>query len=183
MIMSLWFAMEYGVFSKIMDLNAVVRDGHLGALASPAPILRLESGRGNNENQKYMKDDKKGFTLIELLIIVAIISLLATVVLVSVNESKKRSRINSAKTSLRSALPAIISCRDSGGNVNVPSGSEDGTKPICVSGGLAGANWPKLGYGYQYLGGTYNSSNCNFEVSTGGDGDNLVCNCVKGRCE
>lgn len=125
---------------------------------------------------------KKGFTLIELMVIVAIIALLTVVIFVSVSQGRKNSRINSAKTALKTALPAIIACKDSGGTVNVPTTSGN---DICAANvGLAGAKWPILGYGYAYAGGAYDSVSCNFQVSTNGDtASNLVCNCIRQVCE
>lgn len=125
---------------------------------------------------------RRGFTLIEILIIIIIIGILASAILVSINQSSKNARINSAKTSLRSVLPAIIACKDGGGNVNNPSGETD----ICASAvGLSSSKWPTLSYGYVYVaGGIYNSANCSFQVSTNGDtASNLACSCASQICQ
>ncbi|MFZ2975682.1 MAG: type II secretion system protein [Candidatus Moraniibacteriota bacterium] len=127
--------------------------------------------------------NKKAFTLIELLMIIAIIGILATAILVSINQSRKNARINGAKTSLKSVLPAIIACKDGGGAVNNPIGGTDICNP--ASAGLANSKWPTLSYGYAYVaGGTFNSSNCAFQISTSGDTtSNLVCSCVTQNCQ
>lgn len=130
---------------------------------------------------------KKGFTLIELLIIITIISLLAVAIFVSVDQARKKARLNGAKSSMKSVLPAIIACSDSGGAVNAPgSGGGD----ICQAGsGLQNAKWPVLAHGYTYdaVGGDYSSS-CSFTVNTNTDttklGYNyLTCSCVIQTCE
>ncbi len=129
--------------------------------------------------------NKRGFTLIEILIIVAIISLLAVAILVSVDQSRKNARINNTKAALRSALPIIISCNDSGGTVSEPTGSETGSHLICQTGGFDTSFWPKLSGGYTYVnGGSYNDVNCNFQVLTNGDrASNISCSCQGQRCD
>jgi prepilin-type N-terminal cleavage/methylation domain-containing protein len=128
-----------------------------------------------------------GFTLIELLVIVAIIALLASAILVGVSRSKEKARINSAKTSIRSVLPAIIACKNNGGTVNNPDNNND----ICSSNvGLTGAKWQQLSYGYTYilLGSIYNSDACNFQININNDttesGNNfLTCSCLSQICK
>lgn len=125
----------------------------------------------------------KGFTLIEILVVVAIIALLATAIMVSIGESKRKARINSAKTSLQSALPAVISCNDSKGIINRPSGSETGDTEICQGNITPGSKWPKLPIGYDYISSENYSADCNFKVSvTNGDRSDLICDCVKQSC-
>lgn len=134
--------------------------------------------------------NKNGFTLIELLIIVAIIALLVVAITVSMSQARKNARINGAKTSLKTVLPAIVACKDSGGNVTLPSPNAD----ICSAPvGLSGAKWPELAYGYTFQsggrpGGLYNSVDCNFRILTGSDFVTrtdafFTCNCAKQACE
>lgn len=47
---------------------------------------------------------RKGFTLIELLVVVAIIGLLSTIVLVALNDSRKKTADASIKSNLRTAI-------------------------------------------------------------------------------
>lgn len=48
----------------------------------------------------YMKSDKKGFTLIELLVILAIISLLSTIIFAYLNSARKKAADTSIKANL-----------------------------------------------------------------------------------
>jgi prepilin-type N-terminal cleavage/methylation domain-containing protein len=125
------------------------------------------------------KEKKPGFTLIEILIVVGIIALLATIILASVSNSKKNARLANAKTAVRSALPIIISCKDSGGIVAVPPPS--GNILICNS-GYPASFWPPLEAGYLYVGGAgYDTRDCNFAISNP-DGPNIICNCISQTC-
>lgn len=126
---------------------------------------------------------RKGFTLIEILVIVAIIAILATAIMTFLGESKRKARINSAKTSLQSALPAVILCNDSNGEINRPSGSETGNTEICKWNITPGSKWPKLPIGYDYISSENYSANCYFKVSvTSGDRSDLICDCIKQSC-
>jgi prepilin-type N-terminal cleavage/methylation domain-containing protein len=122
----------------------------------------------------------RGFTLIEVLVVVFIITVLAGVIMVSWFGIKKSARVNSAKTTLRTALPAVISCNDSGGgSINIPKPSEDGTTLICTNNSTA--FWPALPAGYAYEGGDY-SADCDFQISTNFDSPDLDCRCTTQVC-
>jgi prepilin-type N-terminal cleavage/methylation domain-containing protein len=128
--------------------------------------------------------NEKGFTLIELLIVIAIIVILATAIMVAISESRRKARINSTLSSVRSALPIVLSCNDlvPVGHINFPAGSETGATLICQE--ISGSFWPKLDADYEYVpGGDYTES-CNFEISTNGDrAANIICDCVKQNCQ
>jgi Tfp pilus assembly protein FimT len=114
------------------------------------------------------------------MIVVAIIAILATVILVGMGQVRKNTRVNSAKTTLKTALLVMVACLDSGAAVNSPVGS--GGNQICTT--VNGADWPILTNGYAYE--SVNSSNstaCNFVVSTNGDTPNLTCGCVTQLCQ
>ena len=55
---------------------------------------------------------QKGFTLIEILVVIAIIGILATIVLVSLQETKNKGRIARAQSDIRSIRTALVILED-----------------------------------------------------------------------
>ncbi len=89
-----------------------------------------------------MIKNKKGFTLIELLIVIAIIGILASTVMVSLGNARKKARTAAVQSTLSSILPSIYMCFDAGVSIN--NATAPGTTTICT--GMA-ETWPILNTG------------------------------------
>lgn len=93
-----------------------------------------------------------GFTLIELLVVVAIIGLLSSVIMASLNSARIKTKNTAALVAGQSLASAILQCDIDAGKVTVPNSTTSPTNALCTVGNSG--NWPKVPDGwvwYQYV--------------------------------
>jgi prepilin-type N-terminal cleavage/methylation domain-containing protein len=122
-----------------------------------------------------MNKNKTGFTLIEILVAIAIASILAATIMVSMSGSGEKARTARALAQASSLIPAMESCWGNGGNVS-SSGQ------LCSLGAGYGSV-PSLPEGYAYNGipSTQNTT-WYFKVTGTGGTTPICCNSRMSSC-
>lgn len=87
-----------------------------------------------------------GFTILELLVVVAIIGILSSVILISLDNTRSKSKIASIQESLGSVVPLAITCLDDGSQLT-PMTDSSGGGVLCSS---TVSEWPELVSGWSY---------------------------------
>ncbi len=122
------------------------------------------------------KINKKGFTLAELMVAIAIIGILATVVMVSLNGGRQRAKSTKALSALESAAKLAEICLVRGETVSTPTiGSANPGNKICSE---TVAAYPDLtGTNFTYTNFSNPGSNLQFGIgaSTPGGAQQIVC--------
>jgi len=117
-------------------------------------------------NKKAIPKSRQAFTLIELLIIIAIMGILLSVVLITLNTARNRAKDNSFKTIAKSIQTGLVSCCINsetalGNTVNQPICAGGGNYPSDVSiGTINGGNCNGSSFSKEVTPGTKNSGNC-----------------------
>lgn len=135
---------------------------------------------------------KRGFTLVELLTVIAIIGILASVVMVSMQGGVDKSKKASAITTMSSILPELVTCADDSGIGIVSGPPTAGTTPVCCAtaacaAAMTGHNvtWPniqaKTGYTYGTPSGSLLTGNYQYTATKSGQ-PTITCKYADNEC-
>ena len=127
------------------------------------------------KNKKVRLRARQGFTLIELLIVIAILGILASIILVRLQNARLKGQEASAKSTARSVLTKLAECKNDQGEALAGDPTE-GTTFICCTDDTCSAamegsaeTWPAIaastGYNYTYLNGSVDGEDYSFLLS------------------
>lgn len=93
--------------------------------------------------------NNRGFTLIELMVVIAIIGVLSSVVMASLNTARTKGLNVSGMQGGKQVLTLLVACDLEGGKVTVPNSTTNPTNDICSLGSGYGT-WPKAPQGWTW---------------------------------
>ena len=122
--------------------------------------------------------------MVEILLVLAIISILGTIVFLGIGGQRKRARVVAAVASVKSAMTLAMACDSVGGEVLSPEAGSIGGGPLCA--GSEGVPeivvWPALTNECYYCG--MSEGNVLFRCSgLCGSGNESFCDYKTSRCE
>lgn len=137
---------------------------------------------------------KNGFTLIELLIVIAIIGIMASAILVSINAANQKSKKRAGQQTGNSLIKSLKSCQSIGSTTNFPAENSQIGGSVCVSDASLGTypdiSAEKMAYGVSS--GSFFSDDFKFTLKIIGTGacptvtadtiNCVVCSIASGNC-
>lgn len=115
----------------------------------------------------------KGFTMIETLTVVAIIGILASIVLASMQGVRENTSLRDAQTTMESARLAAQACVNRNVNLSAPNPNN----AICTGSAVRWPNISSNASGWSYVGaGDANVGDRTFSFSASGNGKTITCN-------